>query len=180
MGQGGERMRKILPMILCLLLLGGCAKGGEPGITPEEIQARLTADCRFTAAFTYENIEGCAEVEKTGEVFSITLTEPEVLLGLSFVLGPEGSQMIYGDTVIDLQDHTIHEEALAAVMERAFAGADALTVTRQNGYIMATADCTFFHYEVMLAEDTGYPMGISVPELNIEIAITDYTPAAGV
>ena len=99
MGQGGERMRKILPMILCLLLLGGCAKGGEPGITPEEIQARLTADCRFTAAFTYENIEGCAEVEKTGEVFSITLTEPEVLLGLSFVLGPEGSQMIDGDTV---------------------------------------------------------------------------------
>ena len=80
MGQGGERMRKILPMILCLLLLGGCAKGGEPGITPEEIQARLTADCCFTAAFTYENIEGCAEVEKTGEVFSITLVEPEVLL----------------------------------------------------------------------------------------------------
>ena len=110
-------MRKILPMILCLLLLGGCAKGGEPGITPEEIQAQLTADCRFTAAFTYENIEGCAAVEKTGEVFSITLTEPEVLLGLSFVLGQEGSQMIYGDTVIDLQDHTIHEEALAAVME---------------------------------------------------------------
>ena len=180
MGQGGERMRKILPMILCLLLLGGCAKGGEPGITPEEIQARLTADCCFTAAFTYENIEGCAEVERTGEVFSITLTEPEVLLGLSFVLGPEGSQMIYGDTVIDLQDHTIHEEALAAVMERAFAGADALTVTRQNGHITATADCTFFHYEVMLAEDTGYPTGISVPELNIEIAITDYTPAAGV
>ena len=180
MGQGGERMRKILPMILCLLLLGGCAKGGEPCITPEEIQAQLTADCRFTAAFTYENIEGCAEVEKTGEVFSITLTEPEVLLGLSFVLGPEGSQMIYGDTVIDLQDHTIHEEALAAVMERAFAGADALTITRQNGHITATADCTFFHYEVMLAEDTGYPTGISVPELNIEIAITDYTPAAGV
>ena len=180
MGQGGERMRKILPMILCLLLLGGCAKGGEPGITPEEIQARLIADCRFTAAFTYENIEGCAEVEKTGEVFSITLTEPEVLLGLSFVLGPEGSQMIYGDTVIDLQDHTIHEEALAAVMERAFAGADVLTVTRQNGHITATADCTFFHYEVTLSEDTGYPTGISVPELNIEIAITDYTPAAGV
>ena len=65
-------------------------------------------------------------------------------------------------------------------MERVFAGADALTVTRQNGHITATADCTFFHYEVMLAEDTGYPMGISVPELNIEIAITDYTPAAGV
>ena len=102
------------------------------------------------------------------------------MLGLSFVLGPEGSQMIYGDTVIDLQDHTIHEEALAAVMERVFAGADALTVTRQNGHITATADCTFFHYEVMLAEDTGYPTGISVPELNIEIAITDYTPAAGV
>ena len=180
MGQGGERMRKILPIILCLLLLGGCTKGGEPCITPEEIQARLTADCRFTAAFTYENIEGCAEVEKTGEVFSITLMEPDVLLGLSFVLGPEGSQMIYGDTVIDLQDHTIHEEALAAVMERVFAGADALTVTRQNGHITATADCTFFHYEVTLAEDTGYPTGISVPELNIEIAITDYTPAAGV
>ena len=119
-------------------------------------------------------------MEKTGEVFSITLTEPEVLLGLSFVLGSEGSQMIYGDTVIDLRDHTIHEEALAAVMERAFAGADTLTVTRQNGHITATADCTFFHYEVTLAEDTCYPTGISVPELNIEIAITDYTPAAGV
>ena len=38
------------------------------------------------------------------------------------MLGPEGSQMIYGDTVIDLQDHTIHEEALAAVMERALPG----------------------------------------------------------
>ena len=71
-------------------------------------------------------------------------------------------------------------EALAAVMERAFAGADTLTVTRQNGHITATADCTFFHYEVTLAEDTCYPTGISVPELNIEIAITDYTPAAGV
>ena len=171
-------MRKILPMILCLLLLGGCAKGGEPGITPEEIQARLTADCRFTAAFTYENIEGCAEVEKTGEVFSITLTEPEVLLGLSFVLGPE-LQMIYGDTVIDLQDHTIHEEALAAVMERVFAGADALTVTRQNGHITATADCTFFH--------TGHAGGghrLSHGHFRAgsrcRIAITDYTPAAGV
>ena len=174
-------MRKILAAALCcVLLLGGCAKAENPGLTPEEIQKRLTADCRFTAEFTYDSIEGKANVEKSGEVFTIALTEPEVLQELSFVLGPEGSQMIYGDTVIDLRDHTIHEEALAAIMERAFAGADTLTVTRQNGHITATADCTFFHYEITLAEDTGYPTGIAVPELNIEILITDYTPAAGV
>ena len=173
-------MRKILPMILCLLLLGGCAKGGEPGITPEEIQAQLTADCCFTAAFTYENIEGCAEVEKAGSTLRIAMTDPEVLQGLQFVLGPEGSQMIYGDTVVDLRDHTIHEEALAAAVQRALAGADPLTVTRQNGSIRAVADCTFFHYEVTLAEDTGYPTGIAVPELNIEVRISEYAPAAGV
>ena len=35
--------------------------------------------------------------------------------------------MIYGDTVIDLQDHTIHEEALGCGdASRVFAGADAL------------------------------------------------------
>ena len=167
-------------MLCGILLLTGCGRAESASLSSAKIKERLTADCSFTAEFTYDTVEGCATVEKAGEVFSITLTEPEVLTGLAFVLGPEGSQMIYGDTVIDLQDHTIHEEALAAVMERAFAGADALTVTRQNGHITATADCTFFHYEVMLAEDTGYPTGISVPELNIEIAITDYTPAAGV
>ena len=180
MERGGEPMKKILIAVVCFLLLAGCGPQEPMDITPEEIQSRLTADCHFTAEFTYENIEGKAAVEKSGEVFTIALTEPEVLQGLSFVLGPEGSQMIYGDTIIDLQDHTIHEEALAAVMERAFAGADALTVTRQNGYITATADCTFFHYEITLAEDTGYPTGIAVPELNIEIIITDYTPAAGI
>lgn len=172
-------MRKLLPMILCLLLVG-CA-GREPAdITPEEITARLTADCRFTAAFRYDSVEGCAEVEKAGSTLRIAMTDPEVLQGLQFVLGPEGSQMIYGDTVVDLQDHTIHEEALAAVVQRALAGADPLTVTRQNGSIRAVADCTFFHYEVTLAEDTGYPTGIAVPELNIEVRISEYAPAAGV
>ena len=67
-------------MILCLLLVG-CA-GREPaGITPKEITARLTADCRFTAAFQYDSVEGCAEVEKAGSTLRIAMTDPEVLQG---------------------------------------------------------------------------------------------------
>lgn len=170
-------MKRFLTGMMCAaVLLTGCGRAQRAELTPEEISRRLTADCRFTAEFAYESVEGCAEVEKSGDIFSITLTEPEVLLGLAFVLGPEGSQMIYGDTVIDLHDHTVHEEALAAILERAFAGADALTVKRQNGSILAEADCTFFHYTVALAEETGYPTGITVPELAIEIAISGYEP----
>ena len=172
-------LRRTVGLLCGVLLLTGCGRAESTSLSPAEIRERLTADCSFTAEFTYDTVEGCATVEKAGEVFSITLTEPEVLTGLAFVLGPEGSQMIYGDTVIDLHDHTIHEEALAAVLERAFAGADELTVTRQNGNILATADCTFFHYTVTLAEETGYPTAVSVPELSIEILISDYTPAGG-
>ena len=36
------------------------------------------------------------------------------------------------------------------------------------------------YLSVELEEDTGYPTGISVPELQIEIVITDYTPAGRV
>ena len=166
-------------MLCGILLLTGCGRAESASLSSAKIKERLTADCSFTAEFTYDTVEGCATVEKAGEVFSITLTEPEVLTGLAFVLGPEGSQMIYGDTVIDLHDHTIHEEALAAILERTFAGTDKLTVTRQNGSILATADCTFFHYTVILSEETGYPTAVSVPELSIEILISDYTPAGG-
>ena len=174
-----QYLRRAVGLLCGVLLLAGCGRAENASLSPAEIKERLTADCSFTAEFTYDTVEGCATVEKAGEVFSIMLTEPEVLTGLAFVLSPEGSQMIYGDTVIDLHDHTIHEEALAAVLERAFAGTDELTVTRQNGNILATADCTFFHYTVTLAEETGYPTAVSVPELSIEILISDYAPAGG-
>ena len=111
-------------MIMCLLLLGGCAKGGEPGITPEEIQARLTADCCFTAAFTYENIEGCAEVEKDRRGVQHYIDGPRCCWGSALCWGRRAPN----DPAIPsltCKDHTIHEEALAAVMERVFAGADA-------------------------------------------------------
>ena len=108
-----------------------------------------------------------------------TVTPQEAMATYDFKLAEEILEHQIADLTKKKQP-TIHEEALAAVMERAFAGADALTVTRQNGCITATADCTFFHYEITLAEDTGYPTGIAVPELNIEIIITDYTPAAGI
>lgn len=172
--------KKYFLYLLCCLLLVGCGRAGGASLSAAQIKKTLTADCSFTAAFSYGTVEGCAIVERSGEMLCITLTEPEVLTGLSFVLGPEGSRMHYGGTEIDLLDHTIHEEALAAVLQRAFAGADELTVTRQNGNILATADCTFFHYTVTLAEETGYPTAVSVPELSIEILISDYTPAGGV
>ena len=173
-------MKKVWVWLLGLALLCGCAANEAAGYSPEEIKTRLAADCTFTAEFSYEKTEGRATVEKTGEQLCITMTEPETLEGLAFILGLDSSQMIYGDTVIDLQDHTIRQEALAALLKRALAGADELTVTQQNGRIQATADCTFFHYTVELEEDTGYPTGISVPELQIEIVITDYTPAGSV
>lgn len=171
--------KKYILYLLCCLLLVGCGRAGGASLSAAQIKKTLTADCSFTAAFSYGAVEGCATVEKAGEVFSITLTEPEVLTGLAFVLGPEGSQMHYGGTEIDLHDHTIHEEALAAVLQRALAGADELTVTQHNGSVLATADCVLFHYTVALSEETGYPVSLSVPELSIEILISDYTPAAG-
>ncbi len=65
------------------------------------------------------------------------------------------------------------------MLQRALAGADELTVTQHNGSVLATADCVLFHYTVALSEETGYPVSLSVPELSIEILISDYTPAAG-
>ena len=138
MGQGGERMRKILPMILCLLLLGGCAKGGEPGITPDEIQARLTADCRFTAAFTYENIEGCAEVEKTGEVFSITLMEPEVLLF---------------DEPTSALDPEMVGEVLDVMKELAQSGMTMVVVTHEMGFAREVASRVLFMDQGVIMEE---------------------------
>ena len=173
------RKKKYILYLLCCLLLVGCGRAGGASLSAAQIKKTLTADCSFTAEFTYGTVEGCAIVERSGEMLCITLTEPEVLTGLSFVLGPEGSQMHYGGTEIDLLDHTIHEEALAAVLQRALAGADELTVTQHNGSVLATADCVLFHYTVVLSDETGYPVSLSVPELSIEILISDYTPAAG-
>ena len=166
------RKKKYILYLLCCLLLVACGRAGGASLSAAQIKKTLTADCSFTAEFTYDTVEGCAIVERSGEMLCITLTEPEVLTGLSFVLGPEGSQMHYGGTEIDLLDHTIHEEALAAVLQRALAGADELTVTQHNGSVLATADCA-------LSEETGYPVSLSVPELSIEILISDYIPAAG-
>ena len=73
-----------------------------------------------------EQLTSAPQLELRGlsKTYTSKKTQKKALAGVSFVLGPEGSQMIYGDTVIDLQDHTIHEEALAAVIALFNAGFD--------------------------------------------------------
>lgn len=133
------RKKKYILYLLCCLLLVGCGRAGGASFSAAQIKKTLTADCSFTAEFTYDTVEGCAIVERSGEMLCITLTEPEVLTGLSFVLDPRAAGGTTAGTEIDLLDHTIHEEALAAVLQRALAGADELTVTQHNGSVLATA-----------------------------------------
>ena len=166
-------MKRLMIILASILFLTGC--GSTPADRTAAVRGALMADCAFTADFTYETLQGSAEVEKKGDTFSVKMLLPEALAGLSFCFEAESLTITCDDMAMTLPRGSIPQEALVSVLRRVTGGEDTLVIEETNGLITATADQVFFHCIAELDAETLTPQRITVPELSIEIILRDYS-----
>ena len=170
-------MKRVGVLLAALLMLVGCGKAQQQEDYSEKVQETLRQNYRFTATFKYEEIEGEALIEKTAEDHLVaSISKPATMEGMVITLSGEDVSLAYHTMEIDLSGYQLPTESIVSVLRQILAGEGISSVTEESGIVTATGDYVLFHYNVTFDAATMTPLTISVPELAIEVTITDFTP----
>ena len=100
-------MKKLLvPLMISLCLLCGCADKGEQSFEQFTTQLRETENISFTAAVRAEYADKTAEFTlkytQTGEMARVTVVEPEIIAGISACVKEGSLQLEYDGAILDI------------------------------------------------------------------------------
>ena len=132
-------MNRVLPFILCLILLCGCADDGK-GQFAEFVKIVSTAEnISFSAHVAAQYDEKTAEFtlayEQTKDGASISVVEPELLSGIKANLSGESLSLEYDGAMLDILNATVNylNSKHADIDKRTLACRDWLEKTIRKG-----------------------------------------------
>lgn len=171
-------MKKTALVLAVVLMLSGCGRGSQRTKDyAATVQETISGNYSFTAAFTYEEIEGEAKVEKSSaDHITVSMQKPDIMQEMVFTMQGEEITLTYRSMEIDLAGVQFPTESIVSILRQVLSGEESYTIEEQETTVTASAVCGFFHYKILFEKKTMTPQSIEVPELSVTVTITDFTP----
>lgn len=161
--------RKLLPIVGFLLLIClfvGCMKQNKT-----EQRAQIQTDFSLGIDASCDGWEAKGTLQKSGEDYVVTLTEPAILNGMKFEFDGQKTTISYLGLSVDVNNQNTLMNAfstsLIQALQHALLGGNT-TVTQQGDTVTVSGMIESGTYELHIDGNTGLPSSLSIPKCKLE------------
>ena len=176
-------MRRIFPWVLIILLAGASLflfgrfffAGSSP--SPGDLREALL-DFRCKAAITYNGLEAEADLVRSADGSAqVTLTSPETLRGLQFDFAEDGVSLNFKGLRLEVDPSSFLASSMASALtdavETVLRG-EIESASTHDGRQLLTARGETGSFTLTLDADTGAPVSLEIPALELDCTFSDY------
>lgn len=137
---------------------------------------------RCKASISYGEMEATADIVRSLDgTTRITLNTPEALNGLQFDFSESNVSLNFKGMKLDVEPSSFLASSMASVMVGAVESAlqdENLNTNSKDGVLTVTSKNETGNFTLTLDEETGAPLSLSVPSLNLDCNFTEFQPAS--
>lgn len=163
-------MKRILVLLLCLFLLGGCSL--EKSIAPP------IPDLNFSGniSVTYNNYEiECIIDNKIASECVLTVTKPELLSGLTMTVKDSDCTLKLGSIEYKIDSETLKQTQFASSLAEAFKNVLSTTTYEklENGNWQYTGQTSVGKFTLVQDSLSGYPITLRIPDADLYVKFSN-------